>query len=459
MNQEEISYLDIAQMIQREFSLATICGDIYKKNGSFYEKVEEIFLNNTILKTCEQALPRKKIKASTVKDINYQIHCINPFVASNINPLDKYCFKNGELVLDKNTGGVSFNQSVSSLYTIYSDINYDPSVSTAHALDFLQQIIPNKNEFQWVLEGLAIALFPALRDIVNYDAYFIFYGVGANGKSALCDGVIRPIFGSNATSSITIDRLSERFAVAGLVAKRINIATENKSNKIDDNEIIKKLTTGEIIEIEPKHKPAYDIKLIAVPIFCINEEPYISDRATYAIKRRCRIVTFPKKFSDNPKEANEIKANPAYRNANSNESRLLQQSLLNLILQTAQALCISKKMTANNDKSFEDYQKNSSHHMRFIEEYFDFDLTSRISSSDLFRYYEQYCKSERYLADGKWIDPSPWDKVTKTPRELTTAIHNAYRDKLIKADEHGDKGWFGLKPKDGVKLENAGFPF
>jgi|SRR5215211_22608 len=128
-----------------------------------------------------------------------------------------------------------------------------------------------------------------------HELYFILIGVGANGKSVYT-GLINNLHGLNNVSNVPLKALVEnRFALADLENKDVNIDTELSSNSIKDMSILKKLTGKHPMRIERKGKQAYDTILHAKLIFNANQIPTNPDNSD-AHYRREIILSFPNQF-------------------------------------------------------------------------------------------------------------------------------------------------------------------
>lgn len=127
----------------------------------------------------------------------------------------------------------------------------------------------------------------------RYGKIFFLIGEGGNGKSSLLS-LIRLLFGANNCSSVPLIDIDRRFSNVGLYNKIVNLGDDiggDKENIISKSETLKKLATGEEIQIERKfQEPVPWIPTIKL-FFSANKPPVITDK-TQAIKDRLIVIPF-----------------------------------------------------------------------------------------------------------------------------------------------------------------------
>lgn len=126
---------------------------------------------------------------------------------------------------------------------------------------------------------------------------FIFVGEGANGKSTLFN-LIYSLFGSTNYTANSLQELSgNRFRLAGLNNKMINIDDDTKSSYLSDSSILKKLVSGAIFEVEKKNINAYSFRNRAKLLFSCNNQAKIGDTSN-GLSRRLIIIPLKADFTD-----------------------------------------------------------------------------------------------------------------------------------------------------------------
>lgn len=190
-------------------------------------------------------------------------------------------------------------------------MNYDFNVDACNpeVYTFLQQVIPNTGVRDYVLKKMSECL---NGDIPN--TYFLMFigDTGANGKSQLLN-----------LMKLAMGDFGEKVEVTLLTRKRNN-ANEANSEKIklmhkrfaflsepEDGEkinigLLKELTGSEEIVARGLYQDAVSFVMEAKLFLACNELPEIKGEDT-ALWRRIRVIDFPSRFLDEPKEPGEFK--------------------------------------------------------------------------------------------------------------------------------------------------------
>jgi P4 family phage/plasmid primase-like protien len=187
--------------------------------------------------------------------------------------------------------------------------NFDDKVDNKEVYKFLEQILPNSGVRDYVLKKMSECL---NGDIPN--TYFLMFigDTGANGKSQLLN-----------LMKLTMGDFGEKVEVTLLTRKRNN-ANEANTEKIkllykrfaflsepEDGEkinigLLKELTGSEEIVARGLYQESVSFVLEAKLFLACNELPEIKGEDT-ALWRRIRVIDFPSRFVDEPKEPGEYK--------------------------------------------------------------------------------------------------------------------------------------------------------
>jgi P4 family phage/plasmid primase-like protien len=186
--------------------------------------------------------------------------------------------------------------------------DYNESISNSEVHEFINKVLPNKGVRDYVLKKMSECL---NGDIPNTN-FLMFIGDGANGKSQLLN-LMKLAFGD----------LGEKVEVTLLTRKRNN-ANEANSEKIklmykrfaflsepEDGEkinigLLKELTGSEEIVARGLYQEAVSFVMEAKLFLACNELPEIKGEDS-ALWRRIRVIDFPSRFVDEPKDENEFK--------------------------------------------------------------------------------------------------------------------------------------------------------
>jgi P4 family phage/plasmid primase-like protien len=163
--------------------------------------------------------------------------------------------------------------------------------NSSKIMNFLHQIM-NDEDVELFLRYLAYCLVREYR----YNHWLILNGTGQNGKSILIQ-LIERFLGEANVSGETLDRLlHERFAVAQLYQKLVNVDADVSAQVVLDNTgIIKKLTGNDLHAAEIKYRKPWPFRNYAKLIFSCNKIPETED-LTDAFFRRLIIINFTHQF-------------------------------------------------------------------------------------------------------------------------------------------------------------------
>jgi len=184
-----------------------------------------------------------------------------------------------------------------------------PSFENPEVRIFLEQVLPIKGVRDYVLKKMSECL---NGDIPN--TYFLMFigDTGANGKSQLLN-----------LMKLTMGDFGEKVEVTLLTRKRNN-ANEANTEKVklmnkrfaflsepEDGEkinigLLKELTGSEEIVARGLYQEAMSFVMEAKLFLACNELPEIKGEDT-ALWRRIRVIDFPSRFVDDPKESGEYK--------------------------------------------------------------------------------------------------------------------------------------------------------
>jgi P4 family phage/plasmid primase-like protien len=183
---------------------------------------------------------------------------------------------------------------------------YNPEARPKLFIKFLRQVLYLED----IRTAVEIIAYSFIRKNL-FEHYFVLIGNGANGKSVFI-GILSNLHGLKNVSNVSLHSLvNNRFALADLENKDINVDTELSNTSINDTSILKKLTGIQPLRIEQKGKPAYDAIIYAKLFFNANQLPTTSDNSD-AHYRREIILQFPRQFegeNEDPNLLNKIIAN------------------------------------------------------------------------------------------------------------------------------------------------------
>lgn len=195
------------------------------------------------------------------------------------------CLENG--ILDINTMTLKpHNEKYFFRNMIHAE--YKPEAKAEKFLKWLCEVLPDENARLCIQEIFGYCFFRA------YPLHHIFFlvGSGRNGRSTLMR-TLTSLLGAKQCASVPLELLSERFQVANLIGKWVNVVSEPRSKKLLDTPIIKKLTGEDLVEAEFKCKQkTVCFTNYAKLIVLANELPPVKD-TSFGWWERVIVIEFP----------------------------------------------------------------------------------------------------------------------------------------------------------------------
>lgn len=185
------------------------------------------------------------------------------------------------------------------------------SVNTAKAEELIKAWANNDDDLALLLEEIIGCTFWHRAKIGGHSKSFILLGEGANGKSSFLD-VIMCLNGKDNCSALSfqeMDTTTNRFKVAELLNKTVNIGTELPKTPIKETSTYKALQMGDPVSVEFKGKDSFPLINTAKFIFACNDVPHINDTSN-GMKRRLCYVPFNNHFENDPNFDEMLKSKP-----------------------------------------------------------------------------------------------------------------------------------------------------
>jgi P4 family phage/plasmid primase-like protien len=264
-------------------------------------------------------------------------------------------------------------------------ILYNPKLKPNLFLRFLKDIL-YPVEINTALELMAYTFY---RDC-PFEYFFKLFGHGSNGKSVFTE-LLTGLHGTRSVSNVPITALTEnRFALADLEFKDVNIDTELSNVPIKDTSLLKKLTGGrrQQVRLERKNQHAYDGYLHAKLIFNTNTINETIDQ-TPAYYRREVIISFPNTFSEK-----DGKFDPLLAQKLTSDEEL--SGIFNVLMMALRRI-LKRNGIYLNEKTAEERRAKVERALdstkAFLSEAISDDPTESdwITKEKLYRAYEKYC--------------------------------------------------------------------
>ena len=170
--------------------------------------------------------------------------------------------------------------------------NYDPAATCPMWESFTRWALPDTSRLSLLQEAFGYTLIPGQ----PYQSFFMFTGVGSNGKSVVL-AVLQALH-KDSFETVALANLGSRFSLGTLGRKRLAIDTEaeNVTHQVlsDGNSstaILKAWTGGDPVKIEAKKVQGWSETINAKYFMACNRRPRFAD-PTKGVWRRLKLLKF-----------------------------------------------------------------------------------------------------------------------------------------------------------------------
>ncbi|MCE5333609.1 MAG: phage/plasmid primase, P4 family, partial [Desulfobacteraceae bacterium] len=209
------------------------------------------------------------------------------------------CCLNGELHWDGLNWDFRPHQR-ESYRTTRLPVIYEPRAKAPRFEQFLREIFePDPDHLEKAI---------LVREVIGYsllstcelEKFILTIGNGANGKSALLD-VVASLAGPEHAVSVQPTQFANRFQLAHLHGKLVNIVTEIAVGHVMADEALKALVSGELVTAERKHCDPFQFRPFVTFWFACNHMPATRDFSD-ALFRRAVIIKFNRTFAEHEQD-------------------------------------------------------------------------------------------------------------------------------------------------------------
>ena len=266
------------------------------------------------------------------------------------------------------------------LTSIRIPIHYDPNATCPEIEQFLAEVLPD-DCLDLAYEIFGYCLIPN----TQFQKAFMLTGEGDNGKSVFLTLLQAFIGAKNCCAESIQDLADNRFRIASLVGKLVNIFPDLSSKPLDDTSIFKALVSGDVIAAERKGEQSFELKNYARMIFSANKLPPTKDLSHGFFKRWC-IIRFPNQFPEGSPKRDPAKQDKVTRPAElSGLLNLAISGLVRLFTQRA----FSKPQST--ERQLQGYRYENDNVLIFFDECCQPVIGAKISKDQLYSAYEKWC--------------------------------------------------------------------
>ncbi|WP_440614948.1 DNA primase family protein [Bacillus subtilis] len=178
------------------------------------------------------------------------------------------------------------------LSTVQIPIEYDPTATAPHFMNFMKDITIDDSQLISVHQEL-VGYWLTVETKAEKAVYY--YGSGANGKSVMAS-IVTALVGEDNVSSVPLSEFSQTFGMESLIGKSLNIAAENEmGGKALRTENFKAIVSGDNITINIKYRPSISYTPFCRLLFLVNSLPDSMD-VTNGYFRKLMIIPFKRTF-------------------------------------------------------------------------------------------------------------------------------------------------------------------
>lgn len=326
-----------------------------------------------------------------------------------------------------------------SQYYLYEPtVTYDPNADPTACNQMLSALSPQ----QQVIFLRTIAASLDLKNVRRFKGReiraLLCKGDGNNGKDTLREAV-RLLFGKVGLTGCTLSDFSQydqgrKFPLAKLGRAKVNWASENSSfMSLDSLQSLKASITGESLSIEGKGRDEYELDILSVFLFNINELPRLKG-VMEAIASRYAVLLFDKTYKVNADVAKgEIEADSRFKYDPEFLSQFVLPAFLNRLLCELSNLMEYGVDYSSTEKALLDIQCENSHLLQFASDVgLGYLPSGEVTAGELWQKLEDWYLGNGTLtysdgSNGKtkavWLDQTKsWDKNVKGSNQVVQRL-------------------------------------
>mgnify|MGYP005852960245 CR=1 FL=1 len=355
-------------------------GLMYRYNKRYWE----IFFEDH-LKAVAVKMLGNEAKQAWVQDAIFQVKTLStiPHGRELNDRMDFICVKNG--MLNIRTGELS--PHAPEYYATYElDVTFNPESKDRcnRFLQFLQETVQTPEVIMQVQEFMGYCF---LRQ-VPFAKCLLLLGPGSDGKSKLLK-LIRELVGPDNCAAVSFSEMEDQFLRSSLYQKAVNISTEIGSKAVE-SPYFKAITAGDPVNAAFKHKNTFSFIPYCKLIFAANKMPRVLDNSD-GLFRRILPIEFKRQFAEDDPDTDPFL-----------EDKLLAEKseIFHWALAGLQRLMRTKRFTASDEteRLLMEYKRLNNPVVCFVQDMCELDSNSMTQKADLFKKYEEYCRSGNYRA-------------------------------------------------------------
>ena len=262
-------------------------------------------------------------------------------------------------------------------------LNYDATARCPRWEHFLDEISDGNKD---LVSYLRRATGYSLTGLTGEQAFFLLYGIGANGKSTFLE-TIRYVCGDYAQAAafetfLSSDRSGPRNDLAKLKGARFVTATESDEGKRLAESFVKQVTGGDTVTARFLYGENFDFRPQFKLWLGTNHQPVVRD-ASQGMWRRIRLIPFTVQIPDNKRDRDLAEK--------------LKQEAPGILRWALEGLAEWREIGLEEPavvlRATSEYQQDEDSLAGFFEEKCVFDTASKIPLKDLFKAYQCWAEA------------------------------------------------------------------
>jgi len=410
-HRESFNPNDVAKDIASEALLLFSAGQFFRYEKGVYRSVSDYQIKATIkerLGDFNKIRSNEEVFQSLRLDINREPDELNIGQSILLN------IKNGMLNIETM---VLSDHDPKLFSTTQLDVEYNAGATCPLFEKTVAEWLETEKKVQLLQEFLGYCI----ERETKQEKILFMVGSGANGKSTLLS-VIEAIFGSNNCSAIPLDKLSDKFSLAQLFGKALNLASEAPSKSVLCDDKLKAIVSGDLIQAEKKFQPPFSFRPFARFIVACNEIPRTEDQSN-AFYRRMLILPFSRTYSEQEQDKTL-------------KHKLMAEKDGIFLWMLAGLRRLKDRGRFEEPKESvverEAYRKENNTVMTFVEEECELSTTGMTPKNEFFTHYSVWCQHAGYK-------PMTKQRVGKSLKE-----HYSLGDTLTGPADSRTRVWTGI---------------
>lgn len=260
--------------------------------------------------------------------------------------------------------------------------NFDLGARSERWEAFLAAAIPDEGSRLFLQELVGACLHGKAAE---WAVHAILEGKPSSGKSTFLS-VVEALFPSGARASASPSGWVSPFGLTTIADVKVNVVAELNTDELRrETALMRRVLTGDSVQIERKHRDAFTARVKAGHIYACNELPASGD-SSGGLFRRFRVVQFPNVFKHDDAFGDALRSSATlsavYAWAKAGYERRLKAGAYTL--------------PGTHNAHLDEWKKKSDNVYAWAADHLVPDPSAKVMSSELFRRYRAWCEDNGF---------------------------------------------------------------